>query len=110
MLTLEFSRRLKDQRIAVNAAWPGIVNTEGMRAMPGGMKWFSLFMRPFMKKPADGAKTPLWLAASSETEGVTGKAFGSFRGEGKDELKLPAVVTDAANQRRMYEACERLTN
>jgi NAD(P)-dependent dehydrogenase (short-subunit alcohol dehydrogenase family) len=109
MLTFELAQKLKDKGIVVNLAWPGIVNTEGMRALPGRMKWFGLFMRPFMKSPAQGAMTPLWLATAPETQSITGKAFGTFRGDGKAELTVAEVARNPANAARLYDECERLT-
>jgi len=32
-------------------------------------------VRPFLKTPADGAATPIYLASSGEVEGVTGRYF-----------------------------------
>lgn len=108
LLTGEFARRLAEKKVAVNAAWPGIVDTEGMRAIPGQMKWFALFMRPFMRSSSQGAKTPLWLATSAEVAGVTGKAFGTMFGDGKKELVLPPDAVDPAKAQRLYGICEKI--
>jgi NAD(P)-dependent dehydrogenase (short-subunit alcohol dehydrogenase family) len=108
MLSFELARRLGAQKIAVNCAWPGIVNTEGMRGLGGNMKWFSILMRPLMRSPAAGARTPLWLATSPEVDGVTGKVFGTMFGEGKKELTMPPMVADPANAAKLYEICEKL--
>lgn len=106
LLTLELSKRLQAKKITVNAAWPGIVNTEGMRALGGSMKWFSILMRSFMRSPAEGAKTALWLATSSEVEGVTGKTFGTMFGDGKKEVELPPDAKDPEKAKKLFEICE----
>jgi NAD(P)-dependent dehydrogenase (short-subunit alcohol dehydrogenase family) len=106
LLTLEFSKRLAAKKITVNSAWPGIVNTEGMRALGGSMKWFSILMRPFMRSAPEGAKTPLWLSTSSEVEGVSGKAFGTMFGDGKKELELPPDAKDPEKAKKLFEICE----
>jgi retinol dehydrogenase-12 len=110
LLTLEFSKRLAAKKITVNAAWPGIVNTEGMRALGGSMKWFSFFMRPLMRSASEGAKTPLWLATSSEVEGVTGKTFGTMFGDGKKEVELPPDAKDPEKAKRLFAICEELSS
>lgn len=109
LLTIELARRLVAAGVTANAAWPGIVNTEGIRAMKGLMGFMTLLMRPIMKTPEQGAVTPLWLATAPELERVSGKVFGAMRGDGKQELTtVPAPARDLAAAQRLYETCERL--
>lgn len=72
MFTAELARRLKDQKITVNAVDPGVVNT-GMITMH---RWFdpltNLFFRPFIKSPQKGAATSLHLALSEAGRSVSG--------------------------------------
>jgi NAD(P)-dependent dehydrogenase (short-subunit alcohol dehydrogenase family) len=108
LITIELARRMMAAGVTVNAAWPGIVNTEGIRAMTGPMGLLTLLMRPIMRSPEQGARTPLWLATAPELERVSGKVFGSFSGDGKKELTVPEPARDLEAATRLYETCERL--
>ena len=108
LLTVELARRLAGSGVTVNAAWPGIVNTEGMRAMPGTMAIMTFFMRPLMRSSAAGARTPVYVATAPELETVSGKCFGTMFGDGKAEMKLPAGATDPAQAQQLWAECERL--
>ena len=73
MLTsYEFSRRLEGTGVTLNTIHPGVVNTKlGMdRSKPKKGS-----ARRFFKSPEKGAETSIYLASSSEVEGVTGKYF-----------------------------------
>ncbi|MCA9490856.1 MAG: SDR family NAD(P)-dependent oxidoreductase, partial [Myxococcales bacterium] len=48
---------------------PGLVNTPGMRNLPGRMIWFSRLLWWAMRSPAEGARTPVWLATAPELAG-----------------------------------------
>jgi NAD(P)-dependent dehydrogenase (short-subunit alcohol dehydrogenase family) len=108
MVTVELARRLQGTGVAVNCAFPGVVNTEGMRAMPGAMGIMTFLMRPMMRTPEQGAQTPVYVAAAPELDGVSGKFFGSMRGDGRQEMPVPHVAKDAAACTKLYEACARL--
>ena len=70
----DLAERLRDTAITVNAMHPGAVAT-GFGNGPG---WFGKLIslgRPFMRTPAKGAETILFLATSDEVRGVTGRYF-----------------------------------
>jgi NAD(P)-dependent dehydrogenase (short-subunit alcohol dehydrogenase family) len=108
LLTIELARRLVAVGVTANAAWPGIVNTEGIRAMQGVMGLMMLLWRPLMRTPEAGAATPLWLCTEPALERVSGKCFGSMFGDGRKELQLPPAARDLEAAKRLYETCERL--
>ena len=65
MLTAAFAERLKPKGITVNVCHPGDVrSTLASNLGYGGHE-----------TPEQGAATPVWLATSSEVEGITGKYF-----------------------------------
>jgi NAD(P)-dependent dehydrogenase (short-subunit alcohol dehydrogenase family) len=75
LFTYELSRRLNYTGVTVNALHPGYVDT-GIplsSGFPG--KIAKLSARLFAQKPEEGAQTSIYLAASTEVEGVTGKYF-----------------------------------
>jgi NAD(P)-dependent dehydrogenase (short-subunit alcohol dehydrogenase family) len=108
MLTVELARRLKSSGVTVNAAWPGIVNTEGMRAIPGAIAVMMFLIRPMMRTVAQGAQAPLYAATASELEGVTGRFFGAMFGDARKEMPAPEPARDEKAAVRVYEACARL--
>jgi NAD(P)-dependent dehydrogenase (short-subunit alcohol dehydrogenase family) len=63
MLSWVLSDKLKDKGVTVNACHPGVIRTQLLKDLGFGGGG----------SPADGAKTPLWLATSKDVEGVTGK-------------------------------------
>lgn len=75
MFTYELARRLKDTQVTVNCLHPGGVAT-GIGGKSGFLvKLLWALGSIFMKSPADGAKTSIYLASSPEVEGVSGEYF-----------------------------------
>jgi NAD(P)-dependent dehydrogenase (short-subunit alcohol dehydrogenase family) len=76
LFTYELARRLGAGGVTANAVHPGMVNT-GFGAEDAGtiQRLFTPLMRPFMKSPAQGAATSVYLASSPEVDGVTGSYF-----------------------------------
>lgn len=75
LFTYELARRLEGSGVTANALHPGFIAT-GFASNNGpvyafGMKLVGLFIR----KPAEGAQTSIYLASSPDVEGVTGKYF-----------------------------------
>jgi NAD(P)-dependent dehydrogenase (short-subunit alcohol dehydrogenase family) len=97
--TFELARRLADTDVTVNAMHPGYV-ASGF-AMSGDTTWLRLGImvsRPFARSPQKGARTAVWLAASDEVKGVTGKYFVDCR------AKAPSAdALDADKARRLWE-------
>ena len=74
LFTHELSRRLQNEGVVANAVHPGVVNTNIWR----GSGWISRIARLFSwlyKRPEEGARGVVYLAASPEVEGVTGQYF-----------------------------------
>jgi NAD(P)-dependent dehydrogenase (short-subunit alcohol dehydrogenase family) len=77
--TRELARRLEGTRITANCFHPGGVNTrfgDNMKGLAGAA--FGLIKR-FMLTPAQGADTLVWLASSSDAEGISGGYFAKRR-------------------------------
>ena len=76
MFTYELARRLEGSGVNATVLHPGVVNT-GFGAEDPGLIFKVLvpFMRPFMKTPAQGAATSIYLATSPDVARVSGQYF-----------------------------------
>lgn len=80
LFTYELARRLQGTGVTANVLHPGVVNTGFGAEDPGVIfKVLVPFVRPFMKTPAQGAATSVFLASSPEVEGVSGQFFANSR-------------------------------
>lgn len=89
MLTVAFAERLKPLNITVNACHPGDVNSKLSNNLGYGGH----------ESPDQGARTPAWLAVSTEVEGITGKYFADQRQD------LCHFSRDRRSIERLYEIC-----
>jgi NAD(P)-dependent dehydrogenase (short-subunit alcohol dehydrogenase family) len=104
LFTYELARRLAGTGVTANALHPGAVATrllaDYMRVPLVGGKVARVSGAP----PEQGADTVVYLAASPEVEGVTGKYFTNRR-----ETRSSPASYDAAIARRLWEISARLT-
>jgi len=89
MLTPIFASRLKEKGVTVNACHPGDVNSSLSNDLGFGGS----------QTPGQGAETPVWLAASEELEGITGKYF-----ERKKQVRCQFSSLQFESE-RLYEIC-----
>ena len=75
MFTYELARRLDGSGVTATALHPGVVRTSFGAEDQSGMVVVGRLARPFMRTPAQGAVTSVYLASSPEVEGVTGRYF-----------------------------------
>jgi retinol dehydrogenase 14 len=103
--TFELARRTADLGITVNALHPGFVASGfAMSGDTTGLRVAIMIGRPFARSPEKGARTAVWLAASPEATGVTGRYFVDCR------TKEPAeAALDTAAARRLWAVSEELT-
>lgn len=107
MFTRELAKRLEGSGVTVNAAHPGVVATEfaGKDDTRGIIGIFFGLIRPFLRTPAKGAATSVYLASSKEVEGVSGKYFADSR---EKPPSRPARDDEAC--KRLWEISEALIN
>lgn len=118
--TIELSRRLADEGIAVNAVHPGFVATELGRLRPEDKERFVREEKKTGKKKAagggpdlsalgepltaeQGAATTIHVAASPEVEGITGRYF-----EDSAPSELTPVAADPEAAARLWEETEKI--
>src|SRR3979490_2123889 len=76
MFTNELAHRLEGTGVAAHSVHPGVVRTNfGAEDQAWFFAVISRVVRPFLKTPAQGAQTPIYLASSPDVEGVTGCFF-----------------------------------
>ena len=80
MFTYELARRLDGTGVTATVLHPGVVRTGfGAEDQAAHMAVMIGVARLFMKTPAQGALTPVYLASSPEVEGITGRYFAGRR-------------------------------
>ena len=99
LFTHELARRLEGSGVTANAVHPGVVATgllSDYMGMPAGR-------RSFGTTPERGAEPIVYLAASPEVAGVSGRYFDRCT-----ETRSSATSYDEAAARRLWEESERL--
>lgn len=105
LFSYELARRLNGSGVTVNAMEPGMVRTDFARDFRGFYRLMARLWRPFMKSPEKGAETVVYLAASPEVEGITGKYFRKNR-----PISSSALSYDVGYARRLWGISAELTS
>jgi retinol dehydrogenase 14 len=78
MFTYELGRRLDGTGVTATVCHPGVVRTSfGAEDQAAHFAGMIRVARLFLKNPAQGALTPVYLASSPQVEGVTGRYLAS---------------------------------
>jgi len=102
--TYELARRLDGGVVTSNALHPGFVATSFGRREGGVMGLLMPIAHRFAISPEEGARTIVYLAASPQVEGVSGKYFFEER-----PVRSSPVSYDAESARRLWEVSAQLT-
>lgn len=70
ILTEMWAEQLKDTGVTVNSMHPGWADTPGVAH---SLPTFHKITKPFLRTPPEGADTIVWLAASDEIQGSSGR-------------------------------------
>ncbi len=104
MFTYELAERLHGTGVTANCMHPGSVNTDFGKGERGvSMLLFRAF-KPFMRSPEKGADTLIYLAASPDVEGMTGRYFIDREVTNSSEESY-----DETLRKKLWEASEELT-
>src|SRR5207253_5140739 len=94
MFTNELARRLEGTGVTANSLHPGVVRTN---FGPEDQAWFftviSRVVRPFLKTPAQGAQTSIYLASSPDMDGVSGQFFANRTAKTANKLAYDTDTT-----------------
>jgi NAD(P)-dependent dehydrogenase (short-subunit alcohol dehydrogenase family) len=105
MFTYELARRLEGTGVTANALHPGGVRTNLLASNGWFFRWIA---QPIFNLHAvsveEGAQTSVYLATSSEVEGVTGKYFVRCQ----PRPSSPASYDESA-QKKLWEVSEKMT-
>ena len=103
LFTYELARRLAGTGVTANCLHPGVVATKLMADYMNVPLVGGAIARTFGGSTEKGAETGIYLAASPELEGVTGRYF-----VGRREIRSSPVSYDEALQHRLWEESARL--
>jgi retinol dehydrogenase 14 len=94
MFTFELARRLEGTGVTANCVHPGVVRTNfGAEDQAWLFTIVSHAVLPFLKTPAQGAQTSIYLASSPDIDGVSGQFFANRKPKTANKL---AYDTDMA--------------
>ena len=100
IFTYELARRLEGTGVTATVLHPGVVRTGfGAEDQAAYLAVMIRVARLFMKTPAQGAETPIYLASSPQVEGITGRYF--VNRKPKTSSKVSYDTTAAA---RLWQA------
>jgi NAD(P)-dependent dehydrogenase (short-subunit alcohol dehydrogenase family) len=104
MFTFELAERLEGTGVTANCLHPGGVNTNFGANNRGGTVLLFRMLKPFMRRPEQGADTLIYLAASPEVEEMTGRYLTDR------EVQAPSKEAyDEHVRKRLWEVSEELT-
>ena len=104
LFTYELSRRLDGSGVTVNCLHPGAVATRLGHNNGALARLLKVALKPFLRTPAQGAETAIWLASAPEVDGVTGQYFVR-----RTAQRSAASTYDEAIARRLWDVSLRLT-
>jgi len=105
LFTYELARRLEGSGVTANCLDPGAVRTNLGRDFRGFFRVLLAVLWPLMISPEEGALTSLYLAASPEVAGVSGRFFFNQK-----EIRSAPISYNEATARRLWEVSAELAN
>ena len=94
MFTNELARRLEGTGVTANSLHPGVVRTNfGSEDQAGFFALISRVALPFLKSPAQGSQTPVYLASSPDMDGVSGQFFANRKPKTANKLAYDTGMT-----------------
>ena len=102
VLADQWTERLVDTGVTVNAMHPGWADTPGLRdALPG----FRRILGPLVRTPPEGADTIVWLAAAPDAAGRSGLFFLDRRPRATHRLRRTRRPDEPEEAARLWQLC-----
>ena len=105
LFTYELARRLKGSNVTVNALHPGHVATDiwktNFKIIGPLLKWF---MGLIALTPEEGADNSIYLASSTNLEGINGKYFVK-----REPVESSPIAYDKGVAHRLWDVSSELT-
>jgi dehydrogenase/reductase SDR family protein 12 len=98
----EWTRRLGDAGVTVNAMHPGWADTPGLRK---GLPGFSRVLAPLLRTPRQGADTIAWLAAAPEVATSSGGFYLDRRARALHRLRRTRRQDESQEAARLWNLC-----
>jgi len=92
MFTYELAKRLEGTGVTATTLHPGVTST-AFSAEDPAMGLLVKVMRPFMRSPAKGADTAVYLASSPEAEGMSGRYFADRKVKKSRDSSYDTTIT-----------------
>jgi NAD(P)-dependent dehydrogenase (short-subunit alcohol dehydrogenase family) len=94
MFTNELARRLEGTGVTATSVHPGVVRTNfGAEDQAWLFTVVSHVVLPFLKTPAQGAQTSIYLASSPDVDGVTGQFFSNGKPKSANKVAYDTDMT-----------------
>jgi retinol dehydrogenase-14 len=94
VFTNELARHLAGTGVTATSLHPGVVRTNfGAEDQAWYFAVISRVLRPLLKTPAQGAQTPIYLAASPDVGGVTGQFFANRKPKTANKVAYDTAMT-----------------
>jgi NAD(P)-dependent dehydrogenase (short-subunit alcohol dehydrogenase family) len=94
LFTNELARRLQGSGVTANSVHPGVVRTNfASEDQAAFFQVISPLVRPFLKTPTQGARTPIYLASSLDVEAITGQFFANRKPKAPSKVAGDVDVT-----------------
>lgn len=113
IFTSELARRLEGTGVTANSVCPGAVSSN---IWANSSRAVNTFFKVFMKGPEQGAVLPLYVAASGDIEGVSGKYFQTGQHLKWATVKCAGSICQPSNQacdiqtaKKLWQLSESLT-
>lgn len=104
LFTYELDRILQGTGVTVNSLHPGVVRTNFGNTGSLFFKIFGTLMKPIMLPADKGAETSVFLASSTQVEGISGKYFIK-----KKAVKSSPISYEELTAKKLWEVSAKMT-
>jgi NAD(P)-dependent dehydrogenase (short-subunit alcohol dehydrogenase family) len=104
LFTYKLAEILNGKNVTANALHPGVYSTKLLKDLKSKTIFHKAAVKLLYDSPAKGAETPVFLAASEEAEGLSGKYFID-----KKSVKSSNATYDKETQQKLWDLSIKLT-